>query len=590
MAVFAVAVLLLMHYSHRIYTNTLKEERDRVSESAALHLRTIEALAMAIDAKYAPGRDHLKRVQTYADEIASVMNLFWEQVQAVRAAALLHDIGKLGVPEHLFSGSGKLAPEEVEKIKTHPTIGAEILERVRFPYPVAPIVRAHQERWDGGGYPEGIKGEDIPIGARILAVAERLDSLTAEGRSPGEAIDLVALEAGTRFDPKVIEAIQRHRAVLEQAIGMQCVARLAPALTPALFSGPSREAVSDDFLLSIAAARQEVQVVFDLNKDLGNSLSLDETFSVFAARLKRLIPHDSLVIYLPRGNVLFAAYACGEGSRLLSKSEIPIGHGISGRAAAIRRPLIEATLAGDPGAGRFSMFESALAFPLEGTAGVVAVLTLYSSKQDAFHTDHLRILLAVNTKVAVSIENALKYRQAESSAVTDDLTGLPNTRSLFLRLDAELSRCRREKTNLAVLVGDLDGFKQVNDRLGHLHGNKVLRAVAQGLRASCREYDYVARMGGDEFVLILPGLEPEAVRIRAAEVGRVAVEAGRAACGFDLVSMSVGEAVYPDDSADAEGLLAQADRRMYQAKARSRSAAQTASAETPDLEMSATPL
>ena len=526
MAAIVAVVLLLMHCSYRIYARGLREEKELVAESAALHLRTIEILATAIDAKFGPGDDRLKRVQAYALELGRLMRLAPEQLDALRAAALLHDIGKLGVPEHLFSKAGPLEREEFEKVKVHPVLGGDILTRVRFPYPVAPMVRSHHERWDGRGYPDGLRGGDIPVGARILSVADRLDTLTSQGCTLDEAMETIAAEAGCVFDPRVVEAMRRSRPALEQMVRMHCLPRPAPVSDAGHPVQPANAGCPDDFLGTIAAARQEVQALFDINKDLGNSLSLDETLSVFSTRLKRLVPHDCLVIYLPDGTPLLRTGGGGESHRSLSKLEIP----------------------------------------LEGARGLVAVLTLYRTQADAFTGDHRRILLAVSTKVAVSIENTLKYRQAERSAVTDELTGLPNARSLFIRLDAELARCRRENTPLAVLVSDLDGFKAVNDCLGHLHGNKVLRSVAQGLKASCREYDYVARMGGDEFVLLLPGLDSQAVGARLLELSRIAAEVGRMECGCDHLAMSAGEAMFPEDGADAETLLALADRRMYQTK------------------------
>ena len=174
-----------------------------------------------------------------------------------------------------------------------------------------------------------------------------------------------------------------------------------------------------------------------------------------------------------------------------------------------RKPIINGNPSVEPGylndPTKFSTLRSALAIPLEGLAGVVGVLALYHAETDAFTSDHLRILLAISSKMALAIENALKYEQAESSAVTDYLTGLPNARSLFLQLDRELARCKRDTTSLVVMVCDMDGFKQINDRFGHLEGNRVLRLFAQALKDSCREYDYVARMGGDEFVVVAPG-------------------------------------------------------------------------------------
>jgi diguanylate cyclase (GGDEF)-like protein len=212
------------------------------------------------------------------------------------------------------------------------------------------------------------------------------------------------------------------------------------------------------------------------------------------------------------------------------------------------------------------VLRSAIAVPLEGLNGVVGVLAMYRTERDAFNSDHLRILLAISSKLALSIENALKYQQAESSATTDYLTGLPNARSLFLHLTQELARCRRAGDSVAVLVCDLDGFKQVNDRYGHVEGDKVLRELGAQLKEACRGYDYVARMGGDEFVIVAPGLKPEAMVQKAERLHGLAVKIGRQICGQDFLGLSVGTAFFPQDGVDAEGLLAAADRRMYSVK------------------------
>jgi diguanylate cyclase (GGDEF)-like protein len=223
---------------------------------------------------------------------------------------------------------------------------------------------------------------------------------------------------------------------------------------------------------------------------------------------------------------------------------------------------VEPAYLADP--AKYSTLRSALAVPLEGLSGAIGVMTLYRGESDAFSRDHLRILLAISSKVSLAVENALIFRQVEDSATTDYLSGLPNARSLFLRLDSEVARCKRSMEPLCVVVCDLDGFKQVNDRFGHLEGNKVLRMVSEALRSRCREYDYVARMGGDEFVLLLPGSDRGSVQARIAEIRQMAIETGMPAASG--ISMSIGEAYYPDDGSDAEELLAEADRRMYKSK------------------------
>jgi diguanylate cyclase (GGDEF)-like protein len=235
-----------------------------------------------------------------------------------------------------------------------------------------------------------------------------------------------------------------------------------------------------------------------------------------------------------------------------------------------RKPIINGNPSVEPGylndPNKFSTLRSALAVPLEGPEGSIGVLALYHAERDSFNKDHLRILLAISSKVGLAIDNALRFRQAESSATTDFLTGLPNARSLFLHLDGELARNRRSSSSLTVLVCDLDGFKAINDRFGHLEGNKVLKAVALGLKDGCREYDYVARMGGDEFVLVLPGLRDSDVETKKRRLENLAITAGRDVTGEEILSFSVGEAQFPRDGADAETLLATADKRMYRVK------------------------
>ena len=173
-------IIYFIHRSYRVYLDRLSAEKRHAEEMAGLHLRTIEALALAIEAKDHTTHEHLRRVRVYAVEIGKEMGLGRAELEALRAAALLHDIGKLAVPEHIISKPGRLTPEEFEKMKIHPVVGAEILERVAFPYPVVPLVRAHHERWDGSGYPDGLKGEEIPLGARILAAVDCLDALASD--------------------------------------------------------------------------------------------------------------------------------------------------------------------------------------------------------------------------------------------------------------------------------------------------------------------------------------------------------------------------------------------------------------------------
>ncbi|HTR66135.1 MAG TPA: diguanylate cyclase [Terriglobales bacterium] len=582
-----VPAMYAIHRSYRLYVSKVEDRKRHIEEMANLHLRTIEALALAIEAKDHTTHDHLERVQVYAIEIAREMRLSESDLEALHAASLLHDIGKLAVPEHIISKPGRLTPEEFEKMKIHPVVGAEILERVRFPYPVVPIVRAHHEKWDGTGYPSGLKGEEIPIGARILSAVDFLDALASDRQYRralplDEVMKRLGSESGKAFDPKVVDVLQKRYRDLEKMVQSGATVEAGLKLSTELkiergeapdagFEGSSRKKVPEsNFLSSIAAARQEAQMLFEVSQDLGASLSLEETLSVFSAKLKRMVPYDAIAVYIRRGNELVPEHVSGDNFRLFSSLRIPIGQGLSGWVAMNRKPIINGNPSVEPGylndPTKFSTLRSALAVPLEGLEGVVGVIALYNGESDAFTKDNLRILLAISSKMALAVENALKYEQAESSATTDFMTGLPNARSLFLQLEKEAARCKREGSTLAVLVCDMDGFKQVNDRFGHLEGNRVLRLFAHAVKRTCREYDYVARMGGDEFVMVIPGLTTEAANKRAHHLKELARQAGHDVCGEDILSLSTGHAIYPKDGEDAETLLAEADRRMYQEK------------------------
>jgi diguanylate cyclase (GGDEF)-like protein/putative nucleotidyltransferase with HDIG domain len=578
-------LVYLIYRSTRLYLQRLEEEKIHAEAMSSLHLRTIEALALAIEAKDHTTHDHIQRVQVYAMEMAAELKLSPRDTDALRAAALLHDIGKLAVPEHIISKPGRLTPEEFEKMKIHPVVGAEILERVQFPYPVVPIVRAHHEKWDGTGYPLGLAGEAIPMGSRIIAAVDCLDALASDRQYRRalpieEAMKVVVSESGKGFDPRVVEVLSHrykewerlaqeksvHAAKLSTEVKVSNGAAPAAGFESSDHAKLEKAAAPMDFLTSIAAARQEVQALFEISQDLGNSLSLDETLSVLAVRLRKIIPHHSLTVWLLRDDVLYPEHVTGEDYRLFASLEIPVGHGLSGWVAHTRKPIVNGNPSVEPSYlndSKSSILRSAVAVPLEGMNGLVGVLSLYHLDRDAFTKDHLRILLAISAKIGISIENALRFRQVESSATTDFLTSLPNARSLFLQLDSEISRAKRGNESLGVLVVDLDGFKQINDRFGHLDGNKLLREVASGLKAACREYDSVARMGGDEFVVLLPGVRPVDAEHKSRTFQDIVAKTCYDIFAEKLITASVGVANYPGDGADAEQLLAEADRRMY---------------------------
>jgi len=328
----------LVYRSYRLFLGRLEDERKQAEETAALHLRTIESLALAIEAKDHTTHDHLQRVQVYAVEIAKDLRLGEDDLQAIRAASVLHDIGKVAVPEHIICKPGKLTPEEFGKMKIHPIVGAEILARAQFPYPVVPIVRSHHEKWDGSGYPDGLKGEEIPIGARILAAVDCLDALASDRQYRralplGKAMEMVAAQAGKAFDPSVVAVLQRRYVELEH------LARSAPTETFSLSTdlkvergaapGAGFEEAAD------SAPKAEIPVtaptnaswatLVALSQGLTGVLSRREVLSVVAGRLQELIPCDCIAFYGRRDSTLFPEFAAGTHVATLTSLKVPMG-------------------------------------------------------------------------------------------------------------------------------------------------------------------------------------------------------------------------------------------------------------------------
>jgi putative nucleotidyltransferase with HDIG domain len=428
--------IYLMYRSYRLYLGKLETEKRHAEQVSNLHLRTIEALALAIEAKDETTGEHLQRVRVYAMELAKELGLSEDETEALRAASVLHDIGKLAVPEHIISKPGKLTPEEFEKMKIHPIVGAEILEQVDFPYPVVPIVRAHHEKWDGSGYPNGLAGEAIPIGARILAAVDCLDALASDRQYRKalplhEAMAKVVADSGKSFDPKVVAILNRRYIELEKLANAQPLQApvklstdikvergLAPAAGFAESSAPANSSPGTlkDSLALLAVAREQGREIIELARK--PNLSLEDLFSLLSVRLRRLVPHDSMAAYCLGDAVLAPCFVSGENFRLFSSLRIPLGEGLSGWVAQNHKAILNGNPSVEPGylndPTKYSTLRSALAVPIEGASKVAAVLALYRTGQDAFTPEELQVVEAIGSGLGAAIESA---RQVKATAV-----------------------------------------------------------------------------------------------------------------------------------------------------------------------------
>jgi diguanylate cyclase (GGDEF)-like protein/putative nucleotidyltransferase with HDIG domain len=547
-SIMLVPAVFLTWRSYRLYARRLEKQCAETQKISDLYMRTVETLAIAIEAKDQPMSGRSRRVQVYATEIARQMLLADAEVQALRTAALLYDIGELAVPEHIMLKPSGLTTEEFEKVKIHPTVGAEILERVRFPHPVAPIVRAHHERWDGKGYPNGLAGTAIPIGARILSAVDALDAMASPRlHRPAQPVDVAVKhlesQSGLAFDPEVVNLIVRGYQRWEQLVAHD----------------------TDGFFIdSIFEAQREVQILQHLTSSLSSSLDTGSTFDALRKALRQLIPFQSMIVWLQKGaEALEPAFMDGDHPSHWTVARIPLGEGISGAAAMSGapqnglNPSIEIVHLG--GARANHSIRHVLAIPLD-LGEIRGSITIYRVGDLSFSPEDVRLLSSIAPKVASALTNSRRFDQINQVDLSDALTGLPNAKALAIRMQTL-------EAPTTVVVCDLDGFKSVNDRFGHLTGNRLLESIAKTFQSGCRGNDFVARTGGDEFVLILPGLRRHETGPRLEQFREMVRISGRIVCGEDVIDASFGAAFYPADQKDPEELLSHADSQMYRRKA-----------------------
>jgi len=593
------APLYLTYRTYKVYLGRIDDEKRHVKEMADLHLATIEALALAIDAKDQTSTTHIRRVQLYAAEVARALGMTETDIQGVKTAALLHDIGKLAVPEHILSKPGPLTPEEFQKIRAHPKVGADIISAVPFPYPVAPLILCHHERWDGKGYPSNLRGDDIPLGARILAVVDYFDALMTErpyhkAMSQDAALALLRREVGEALDPAVVSTfidmlprLNEEAATLEE----QTVRRLMiddslPVATqPA--TGPAPEPGQQTVFQDIALAHREIYALYEIAQAMGTSLGLADTMAIISAKLSNLVPFACCAVFLhdDETEILRCRFASGTDADLIQQIVVRTGEGLTGWVARNRRALVNARPSADLEASglttRALRLQSALVCPLVLNERFIGALAVYHEEAAFYRDDHRRLLDRVSEQAAAVIHNSMLYEQTKEDSLTDPLTALPNTRFLFMHLTRELARAERLKAEVSLVVMDLDNFKEINDHHGHHVGDRALCEVATLLRSAIRPYDICVRYAGDEFILVLSGCGAGEAEHKRQELQQ-AVESihFEARPGKPLqLGISVGAAVFPQDGEVYETLLATADHRMYQNKAaRKRMASLTAAA------------
>jgi diguanylate cyclase (GGDEF)-like protein/putative nucleotidyltransferase with HDIG domain len=582
----AVAVPALLTYrSYHVYFERLADEQRQVREVSDLHLATVEALAAAIDAKDNAFTQHVRRVERLAGRLAQALGMSESEVRGVKTAALLHDIGKLAVPEYILSKPGPLTAEEFVRVQAHPRVGAEIISNVPFPYPVVPLVRSHHERWDGSGYPDGLAGEDIPLGARVISVVDYYDALTCDRpyrRAVPEAVALATLqdEAGRALDPRVVGAfITLMPELIAEGVpeaeprasgpgtGATAMGSAHRTLTPPRAGEPRH--VFDD----IARAHRELYVLYEIAQSMGRSLGVADTFTLVASRLGALVPYSACALFLKveGASSVRCAEASGVDAAMLRELMLPLGSGNVGWAVRERQALLNGEAGLDFVVGEVageSRLRAALVTPLSFNDECIGALAVYHAEVDAFKPEHQRFLERVGEQAAAVIYHSMLFERTREDSLSDLVTGLPNARFLKMHAATEIARARRGTRPLSLIVFDLDEFKGINDHYGHPTGDAALKSVAQLLAAALRPYDVCARYAGDEFVIVLADCDAAEAEAKRRELQQAA-DRGPVDLGVARVQLrlSAGCATFPADGEDYQSLLARADHRMYQDKA-----------------------
>ncbi|HEX5705883.1 MAG TPA: HD domain-containing phosphohydrolase [Pyrinomonadaceae bacterium] len=426
-------VLFAIYFFHRMYRDSVEERirlveeanRERLGAVEGAHRQTIEALAVAINAKDEVTHEHVLRVQIYAAGVARLLGCTDSEVEALKAGALLHDIGKIAVPDYILNKPGKLTATEFARMKLHTVAGAQILGRVEFPYPVVPVVRSHHERWDGRGYPDGLRGEEIPLTARILSVVDCFDAVREDrqyrrGMTRDEAINFLMEGSGTQYDPRVVGTFITHLPEFEAEIaarrgapvptyGIEPLEQLSEAaLGVAPAAGLAEETTQADAGATDGGLTREERAALDSLALVLDACDTEEALmDALMSRLGALVPFDTCALarVVPGTGESRVVRASGRGAASLLGRTVTPGEGVTGWSLANRKPFSNTDPRLDLPAAHASDFEGLRTLavaPVERAGELFGALTLYSTLS-AYTETHQRLLGDVSAVFAAAL-------------------------------------------------------------------------------------------------------------------------------------------------------------------------------------------
>jgi diguanylate cyclase (GGDEF)-like protein len=536
--------------------NRIAEQRREELEQS--YLATVAALAAALDAKDRHTEAHSRETAALARAVGRRLGLEGDQLRFLEYSALLHDIGKIGVPGYILNKPGPLDDEEKAVMQEHPVIGERILASVPFLARIRPIVRAEHERWDGSGYPDRLSGERIPIEARIIHACDAFQAMASDrpyrrARTREWILEEIGAQAGRQFDPRVA------RALLEVVESGEVVV-----------AGTVESALHQDRKMPITHSwTQHLDAIQQLGARLATVVSVPEICDSIGRTITTLLPYDQCRVYLLEEDghtlrpVYFSDTRRAEYDGVTAETlAVQVGEGITGWVAETKQGALVGDTVQHPKSmhipGTSETDESMLALPVIFEDNLIGIIVTVKLGLHQYTGDHLRLMTILANQAAVSIFNARLIERLAAIARTDPLTGLANRRAFERELEQRLASDSPEA--FCVIMLDVDELKQVNDARGHAAGDAVLKRVASVLTANRRPVDVVTRWGGDEFVLLMPGTDQVGGVSLARRVGGTLRNPDDP---LGPISVSIGTAAFPADGTTAVALLGAADRSMY---------------------------
>jgi len=578
----SIPIAVGVYQLYSFYVQRFQDADKHIADLNKLYLQTVDTLASAVDAKDRYTHGHIRRVTVYTMELARCMGITGKgELMGLRAGALLHDIGKIAIPEYILNKPASLTESEYDKMKLHPGIGANMLKNIEFPYPVIPMVLSHHERWDGKGYPEGLSGEAISIGARILSVADCYDALTTNRpyRSPmqrEEVITFFQRESGKAYDPDVIATFIANLSLLEEAgktvvvddgdlwgIRAQMVKetqslRPLEKVQPIITYGKA--------LRGDAESQRNLFAVFEFARADIQFMAEKDVMLFMGSKLANLIPFDAGVFYIAdlERSRLVAEHVVGLEGGPIQNFTIPLEQKLSGWAAANTQSLFNLPPFPDFvnwEGGNAPSFQYSVIAPMSRGGVVFGAISLYRTEKTKFTDEEFRRLELVASQTALALSKC--RNTVQEGGMTDKLTNLPNGYQLYLMFDQVAADAFRFDYSIAFLTIRLDDAK-LRQKWGHVVGDEAICAVATYLTKELRETDLLVRYANDEFIVLVPRVDydrAEGLKSRFQDDldhFRFQVRPG----SYVSLPVSIGISMFPSDGSDLDSLITAAEWRM----------------------------